>query len=164
MQEEDDDGYELNHGGTRAVGDEPAVTKAKPTEEMVYEEFGDGTTLMDIDPTVSNEEFVRLSIERAKKLFRKEAGRADAKRANLGDIKSTRVNIPPILQQPLFSCSEKEAANTMISGNIKAIVPLFREKLRCEDTPDSNPNLVKFQRGQLEPLYEKRIFGVLTAH
>ena len=97
MQTEEED--EEEYGGVvRAVGDEPAVTKAKQIEDMVQEEFGDNVNLMDIDPNVSNEEFVRLSIERARKLFRKEAGRADTKRANLGDIKSTRVNIPPILK------------------------------------------------------------------
>ena len=49
----------------------------------------------------------------------------------------------------------------MISGNIKALVPLFREKLHSEDTT-AHPHLLKFQRGKLEPLREKRIFGVLT--
>lgn len=105
MQGEDEDEAEHDFaqgavpekGGMRGIADEPAVKKAKPSAEVVEDEFGDSVNLMDIDPTVSDEEFVRLSIERAKKLFRKEAGRADTKRANLGDIKSTRVSIPPIL-------------------------------------------------------------------
>ena len=52
----------------------------------------------------------------------------------------------------------------MISGNIKAVIPLFREKLGCEDLPEQYITQFKFKRGKLEPLYEKRIFGILTAH
>ena len=51
-----------------------------------------------------------------------------------------------------------------MSGNVKALVPLFREKLHCENIAENNPNLLKFQRGKLEPLYEKHVFGVITAH
>ena len=105
MQGEDEDeaehdfvqGATSEKGEIRGVPREPAVKQAKPSAEVVEDEFGDSVNLMDIDTNVSDEEFVRLSIERAKKLFRKEAGRADTKRANLGDIKSTRVSIPPIL-------------------------------------------------------------------
>ena len=151
MQQEDDDetgnnfnlGAALGKGAMRAIGDELAGLNSGLNAEVAEDEFGDSVNLMDIDTSVSDEEFVRLSIERAKKLFRKEAGRADTKRANLGDIKSTRVNVPPILQQPLFSCSESEAATTMISGNIKAMVPLFREHLHSGNET-VHVNLLKF--------------------
>ena len=34
------------------------------------------------------------------RLFNQERGRKDAKTANLGDIKSTSIHTPPILQEP----------------------------------------------------------------
>ena len=105
MQAEDEEESEFNFDQSAVpdkskngkARDEPRIIKSKLNKE-VDEEFGDNVNLLDIDTKVSNEEFVKLSIERAKKLFKREAGRADTKRANLGDIKSTRVNIPPILQ------------------------------------------------------------------
>ena len=87
----------LEHRGKKKKSKASKIIKSKLNSELVNEEFGDDFNLQDIDTHISNEEFVRLSILRAKKLFRKEAGRADTKRANLGDIKSTRVSIPAIL-------------------------------------------------------------------
>jgi len=62
-----------------------------------------------------------------------------------------------------MTCAEHEKATTYVSGNIKAIVPLFRERLSCDESSQSNVNLVRFKRGLIEPICEKRIFGILTA-
>lgn len=51
---------------------------------------------------------------------------------------------------------------TMVSGNIKAIVPLFRERLTCDEANTLNANMMKFKRGKIEAIREKRIFGILT--
>ncbi len=51
----------------------------------------------------------------------------------------------------------------MVTGNIKAMVPLFRERLTCDEAASTNVNLVKFKRGPIIPICEKRIFGILTA-
>ena len=52
---------------------------------------------------------------------------------------------------------------TYVRGNIKAIVPLFRERLTCDEASKSvSNNLVKFKRGDIQPIQEKQIFGILT--
>ena len=42
-------------------------------------------------------------------------------------------------------------------------MPLFREKLTCDEASLSNVNLLKFRRGEVRPISEKKIFGILTA-
>lgn len=66
---------------------------------MIEEEdgHGDGLQIPDIDPTLPNQEYVQQSIGIAKKLFNRERGNQGTKKANLGDIKSTKVNTPSIL-------------------------------------------------------------------
>lgn len=109
-------------------------------------------------------EYVERKIKYAEDLFKQDRGHRDTKRANLGDIRSTKIRTPEILQKPLYQCSsDQEKSQTLVSGNIKAIVPLFRERLSCDDASRVNANLLKFKRGQLEPISEKRIFGILTA-
>ena len=140
LEQDEANQYEMpNMTFERKVCDRPVFSIAQSAEENKQDVFGD-VELQDIDPTISNEEYVELSMKQAKKIFWKECGRTDTKRANLGDIKSTRVNIPQVLQTPIFTCSQKDAATTYISGNIKALIPLFREKLRCEDANETNMN------------------------
>lgn len=50
----------------------------------------------------------------------------------------------------------------MIYGNVKAVVPLVREQLEVEFDGD-NPKS-KYRRGDMRPLRESLIFGVLTKH
>ena len=69
-----------------------------------------------------------------------------------------------------------ESSPTMISGNIKAVIPLIREVLTREELdPNGMPvlqqsslnipqNQTRFRRGEQVPLTEKRIFGVMTPH
>ena len=47
----------------------------------------------------------------------------------------------------------------MIYGNVKAIIPLSREKLTLEFDENQKP---KYKRGQMTPLRENLIFGVVT--
>ena len=43
------------------------------------------------------------------------------------------------------------------------MIPLFREKLVLEEVRDSLDEVKhRYKRGALEPLFEKKIFGVLT--
>ncbi len=49
----------------------------------------------------------------------------------------------------------------MVSGHIKALVPLQREILTHESSEDKPQNF-KYRRGTSEKIVEKSIFGVLT--
>ena len=53
--------------------------------------------------------------------------------------------------------------DSMVSGNIKVLVPLSRELLTPEPLPGNTLQL-KYRRGKIEKLYEKRVFGVLTKY
>lgn len=132
---------------------------------MEDEEFG---TLKDqinnIQVNLNPKEYVERTIKYAEELFKQDRGHRDTKRANLGDIRSTRIRTPEILQKPIYDCPEDEKSTTYVSGNIKAIVPLFRERLTCDESgKGANINLVRFKRDKIEPISEKRIFGILTA-
>lgn len=50
----------------------------------------------------------------------------------------------------------------MIYGNVKAVVPLVREQLEAEFNGE-DPK-AKYKRGEMRPLRESLIFGVLTRH
>ena len=107
---------------------------------------------MDIDESMPNGEYVDRVIQYAENLFKQDRGRQDTKRANLGDIRSTKIGTPEILQKPIYhyDCSKDEKAQTFVSGNIKAIVPLFRERLSCDEAGSSNVNMVRFKRGSVQ--------------
>ena len=47
----------------------------------------------------------------------------------------------------------------MVKGNVKALIPLMREKLVLE-----GGETTRYRRGERVPIGEKRIFGVLTRH
>lgn len=131
---------------------------------MEDEEFGTLNAQNDIGTNLSAKEYVERTIKYAEETFRQDCGHRDTKRANLGDIRSTKIRTPEILQKPIYDCAESEKSRTYVSGNIKAIVPLFREKLTCDEAgKGSNINLVRFKRNKIDPISEKRIFGILTA-
>ena len=116
-----------------------------------------------LDANMKPSEYVGRVIKHVESQFKQDRGRKDTKRANLGDIRSTRIKTPQILRDAIYDCSQSEEskASTFVSGNIKAIVPLFREKLSSDD---SGFNLTHFKRGPVNPIQEKRIFGILTAN
>jgi len=104
---------------------------------------------MDIDTSLKPKEYVDKVIKHAEELFNQDRGRQDTKRANLGDIRSTKIRIPEVLQKPIYECNEEMKATTQVRGNIKAIVPLFRERLTCDEATTLNANMVRFKRGDV---------------
>ena len=57
---------------------------------------------------ISDEQQIQIFIEQVKDLFAKERGRETAKKLNLGDIKSTKVETCIILQQHFITKEELE--------------------------------------------------------
>ena len=47
----------------------------------------------------------------------------------------------------------------MVRGNVKAMIPVLREKLILEANDSTN---ILYRKGQKIDLLEKRIFGILT--
>ena len=64
-----------------------------------------------------------------------ERGRQEIKKANLGDIKETKVGVPLILQEPILT--ETGQATGKVQGSLKAFVPFLREKLTGETSAAS---------------------------
>jgi hypothetical protein len=52
----------------------------------------------------------------------------------LGDIKSTQIETSTIIQKPFIEHSQKNANKNeiIISGNVKAMIPILRERLILE--------------------------------
>jgi len=119
---------------------------------------------------MSPEQQIKLIIDNVRTLFEKERGKDAAKKLNLRDVMTTRVETADLLQQPLISEDVIKSINrheTIIRGNVKAMIPLFRERLQLEyvqDPAGSNDLKPRYKRGTLEPLYEKKIFGILTPY
>ena len=51
----------------------------------------------------------------------------------------------------------------MIAGNLKAIVPLMREKFSLQYEEIGGISRERYRKISTEPLLEKRIFGILSA-
>lgn len=101
---------------------------------------------MDINPKLSDQEYVELFRKNVVKIFDKERGRCEAKRANLSDTKNTRIENSIILNHSIFDRPNSQAPeNFIIRGNVKAIIPLYREKLSLE-ADDLNMK-VRYKRG-----------------
>ena len=62
------------------------------------DEFGTLQHQLDILSTNNPVDYVNHVIQYAEDLFRQDRGRQDTKRANLGDIRSTRIRTPDVLQ------------------------------------------------------------------
>ena len=122
--------------------------------------------MMHIDKTdMTDEEYVQLCIKTAKNHFNIDRGCSEAKKANLGDIKSTKIESPYILSYSLFDpkLEEKQKSETLISGNIKAMIPLIREKFALEYEEIGTISKERYKKVSQISLKEKRIFGILTA-
>ena len=52
----------------------------------------------------------------------------------------------------------------MIYGNVKALIPLARERLRLEFYRRGENLQPKYRRGELVPLKESLIFGIVTRY
>ena len=91
---------------------------------------------LEIDPQLPDDQYVLAFKDKVVDIFNKERGRDETKRANLSDMKSTRIDVPMILQIPLLSPEELSHVNrtqTIIYANVKALIPLMREKLIVEE-------------------------------
>jgi len=66
-------------------------------EEMFSRDDKFFNEFMGIDKTVDNEMYVQLCIKQARAFFNIDRGHSEAKKANLGDIKSTKIDTPQIL-------------------------------------------------------------------
>jgi hypothetical protein len=97
-------------------------------------------------------------------LFDREKGKSISKKVNLGDIIPSKTETSVILQKPLIKDGAEQLIDrteTLIYGNVKALIPLVRETLKIE--PDTvNPQKSNFLRGELQHLREDLIFGILT--
>lgn len=111
---------------------------------------------------MTDEEYVKLKIKQNRCFFNVDRGHTDAKKANLGDIKSTRIESPLILNEPVYG--PQEAKTTIVKGNIKAIIPLMREKFALHYEDNGGVSKEKYRRVETQKLNEKRIFGILTKY
>ena len=75
-----------------------------------------------------------MCIKQAKTFFNIDAGHSEAKKAHLGDIKSTKIESPGILYDFLFdkNMTFEQKQNTILFANVKAMIPLIREKFLLE--------------------------------
>ena len=81
-------------------------------EQGEDEMFGTLNSQMDIDVALNPTEYVNRVIKYAEDLFKQDRGQKETKRANLGDIRSTKIRTPEILQKPIYNCSEEQKATT----------------------------------------------------
>lgn len=95
----------------------------------------------------------------------KEQGRVQAKKNNYGDTISTKIETSVIVQKPLISVNELSfisPTQTQIYGNVKALIPLARERLALEFYRKGDNLQPKYRRGELVGLKEPLIFGLVT--
>ena len=82
----------------------------------------------------------------------------------MGDTYSAKIETSLIIQQHLLDYDQLQCIDrkdTMIYGNVKAMIPLVRERLGLEFEPN-NDQKAKYKRGALEPLRESMAFGIMT--
>ena len=108
-------------------------------------------------------EYVKKCISRSRKLFNIDRGCKDAKKTHLADIKSTKIETPALLNLPLFDSkmSDEDKAKTVLKGNVKAIIPLCREKYHLEVEKIGNELKNKYKRISRDNIFEKRVFGLV---
>ena len=112
---------------------------------------------------LSDEEQIKLFVGQTTELFQKERGKSVAKKNNYGDTISTQVETSVIIQQHLISpdalkCIERE--KTMIYGNVKACIPLCRQKLRAEFSKKAGAP--RYRKDELIAIDEEMAFGIVT--
>ena len=86
--------------------------------------------ILKFDKELDDESYVKICIKQARAFFNIDRGHSEAKKANLGDIKATKIDSPSILTYDLYdsAMSPEMKARTPLVANIKAIIPLMREK------------------------------------
>lgn len=127
--------------------------------------FRDVLKIDDMDK-MTDEQYVDCQIRIAKQFFNIDRGATEAKKINLGDIKSTKIESPAILSIPIFDPKINDPQikkQTPVQGNIKAIVPIMRERYTLEYVEVGGLARPRYKRVGLQTIKEKRIFGIMTA-
>ena len=96
-----------------------------------------------------------------RKLFNAERGKKDAKQDSLSNVGTTIVEMPGILNIPFEKI--KPEVSDEICGNVKALIPLKRQRFNLE-YDDDNTCKARYKKEEPFFLQEKRIFGVMTRH
>lgn len=110
---------------------------------------------------ISKEDYLKLFVQYVSDMFNKERGKDDTKKASLGDIKSTQVETCLIIQKDVVeNKAHIDRFNTVITGNVKALIPIQRERLSMECEGDQSK--VRYRKGEKSYIKEKRIFGIMT--
>ena len=107
---------------------------------------------------------MKLFVVQTRELFNRERGKSISKKLNMGDTYSSKIETSLIIQQHLLDYDQLQCIDrkdTMIYGNVKAMIPLVRERLGLEFEPN-NDQKAKYRRGALEPLRESMAFGIMT--
>jgi len=90
-----------------------------------------------------------------------------AKKNNYGDTISTKIETSVIIQTPLLTQNDLGVISytqTMIYGNVKALIPLARERLSLEFYRRGDTIQPKYKRGEMTPWRETLIFGIVTRY
>ena len=101
-------------------------------------------------------------MRQTRELFYLERGKTSSKKLNMGDTYSAKIETSVILQQHLLDADQRtciDPESTMLYGNVKAVVPLVRERLGVELDSEYRP---KYRRSELVPLRESMAFGIVT--
>lgn len=79
---------------------------------------------------MTDQEYVAWQIKVMKKFFDLDRGAKEEKKANLGDIKSTKIESPYILNYTMYdpAMSSEEKKRQPLLANVKAVIPILREK------------------------------------
>ena len=138
-------------GRTSPLYDESLdVEMSEPSQVEADFGFFESTTQMpEIDRLIGNEEYVNQCIKRARNYFNQESGNSEAKRTQLSDYQNTIVETPAIIRQSITNIDHFgiiDKSKVMVSGHVKALVPLCREILKAEALPD-NEQAFKYLRG-----------------
>lgn len=135
-------------------------------EEMFSRDDAFFSKVLDFDKNgIDDPTYVKMCIKQARAFFNIDRGHSEAKKANLGDIKSTKIDTPPILNFELYDLKmeQEKKAKTVLKANVKALIPLMREKFTLEQEEIGLLVKDKYKLIETEPLREKRIFGVAVA-
>lgn len=114
---------------------------------------------------MTDQQYVDYMIATNKQYFNMDRGATDAKKINLGDIKSTKIESPFILNHSLYDQNikdEKEKRSKPIFGNIKAMIPIMREKFFLEYEEVGQVQKPRYRKIAQETIKEKRVFGIMT--
>jgi hypothetical protein len=114
---------------------------------------------------MTDQEYVAWQIKVMKKFFDLDRGAKEEKKANLGDIKSTKIESPFILNHSLFDpkLTNEEKKKTPLIANVKAVVPILREKFMLVQDEIGGQVRDVYKKVNQNALDETLAFGIVTA-